>query len=75
MALETDLIHIFVQQLAMRRRMGVMAFRTIAALHRGMDKPAIEFFLEPIMALQTEFSRGSRFQLVLVLLRKNQRKT
>ena len=75
MTLETDFIHIFIQQLAMRGCVRVVAFRTIATLHRGMDKPAFEFFLEPVMALQTEISRGSGFQSVLVLLRKNERNT
>jgi hypothetical protein len=55
--------------------MGGMAFRTIAALHGGMNKRAIEFFFESIVALQTELSRGPRFQLILVRLRKNQRET
>jgi hypothetical protein len=39
-----------------------------------MDKWIFEFFLEGIMAFQTEFPLGARFQLEFILLRRTYRK-
>ena len=74
MALIADFVRIFVQQLSMGRGMRVMTFCAFSRLHGGMDKWIFELFLEGVMAFQTEFPLGARFQLEFVLLRISQPK-
>ena len=71
MALIADFVWVFVQQLSMRRRMRIMTFRAFSRLHWGMHKRIFELFLEGIMALQTEFPLGARFQFKFILRKCN----
>ena len=68
MTLIADLVWILAQQLSMGRGMRVMAFGAFSGFHRSMDKWIFKFFLEGIMAFETEFPLGARFQLEFILL-------
>jgi hypothetical protein len=63
----TDLIGIFVEQLPVRGRMRVMTFRAFSGFHRGMNKWIFQLFLKGIVAFQTEFPLGARFEFKLIL--------
>jgi len=67
MTLIADLVWILAQQLSMGRGMRVMAFGAFSGFHRSMDKWIFKFFLEGIMAFETEFPLGARFQLEFIL--------
>ncbi len=72
MALEAGFIRVVIEQFAVRRRMGIMAFGALPILHWCMDKLAFELFLKLIVAIETKFSCGPHLQFVLILLRIRQ---
>ena len=48
--------------------MRIMTFCAFSRLYGGMDKWVFELFLEGVMAFETEFPLGTRFQLEFILL-------
>jgi hypothetical protein len=68
MTLIADFVWIFAEQFSVGRRMRVMTFCAFSRLYGGMNKWVLELFLEGVMAFETEFPLGTRFQLEFVLL-------
>ena len=66
--LEAGLVGVVVQQFAMGRGVGIMAFGTLSVFYGGVDEFILELFLKLIVTLQTELSLSIRSQLEFILL-------
>jgi hypothetical protein len=76
MTLITDFVRVCIQQLSMRRVMGIMTFCAFPFFYGSVNKLVFELFLEIIVTLKTQFPTRARFQLEFVLriaYRKNQK--
>jgi hypothetical protein len=60
-ALITNFVRIFIQQLSMRSGMRVMTFCTFSRFDRGMDEWIFELLLKIVMTAQAELSLCIRF--------------
>jgi hypothetical protein len=66
-AIETDRVRRFPEELAMGSGMGVVTSRAFTRLHGGVNERALQLVLKVGMAAQTQLPRGFGFELELVL--------